>query len=213
MNPIESWHVQTLGDAAVKALRKSGFDAEYVETSAEAVEKVLSFVKPKATVGFGGSMTIRGLGVQDKVAARGAVVLDHGAPGLTQEQKMEIMRKQLTCDVLVTGSNAVTLEGDIVNVDANGNRVAALSFGPAKTVVVVGINKVVRDIDEAFARIETYAAPLNNKRLARPNPCVKTGLCEDCQGEMRSCRIYQILRRKPGFSDFTVIVVGENLGY
>jgi len=213
MNPIESWHAEALGAEAVKALKKSGFDAEYVSTPAEAAERVLSFVTSGMSVGFGGSMTIKALGIQEKVSAKGAVVLDHGVPGLSPEQKMEIMRKQLTCNVLVTGSNAVTLEGDIVNVDANGNRVAALSFGPAKTVVVVGINKIVRDIDEAFARIETYASPLNNKRLNRPNPCVKTGLCEDCQGEMRSCRIYQILRRKPGLSDFSVIIVGENLGY
>ncbi|HRY54053.1 MAG TPA: LUD domain-containing protein, partial [Spirochaetia bacterium] len=95
----------------------------------------------------------------------------------------------------------------------NGNRVAALTFGPKKTVVVVGANKIVRDIDEALARIETRAAPLNNKRLDRPNPCVKSGQCEDCQGDTRICRVYQILRRRPSLSDFTVLVVGESLGY
>ena len=105
------------------------------------------------------------------------------------------------------------MEGEIVNVDGNGNRVAALTFGPKKTVVVVGLNKVVRDLDEAFARIETRASPMNNKRLERPNPCTKTGLCEDCHGEGRICRVYQILSRRPFLSDFTVIIVGESLGY
>lgn len=213
MNPVETWHAEALGAEAVKALKKSGFDAQYVATSAEAAEKVLSFVSSGASVGFGGSMTVKGMGIQEKAAAKGALVLDHGVPGLTPEKKMEIMRKQLTCDVFITSSNAVTLEGDVVNVDGNGNRVAALTFGPSKTVVVVGINKIVRDMDEAFARIETYASPMNNKRLSRPNPCVKTGVCEDCQGDTRICRVYQILRKRPSLSDFTIIIVGENLGY
>lgn len=213
MNPVESWRAETLGAEAVKALKKSGFDAVYVATSEEAAERVMSFVKPGASVGFGGSMTVKAMGIQEKAAAKGATLLDHNAPGLTPEKKMEVLRGQLTCDVFVSGTNAVTLDGDLLNVDRNGNRVGALSFGPRKTVVVVGVNKIVRDLDEAFARLETYASPMNNKRLDQPNPCVKTGVCEDCQGETRACRIYQILRRKPGLSDFTVVVVGENLGY
>jgi len=213
MNPVESWHNEAIGAEAVKALKKSGFDAVYVSSPAEAAERVMAFVKPGATVGFGGSMTVKAMGIQEKVAAKGAIVLDHGVPDITPEKKMEIMRKQLTCDVFVSSSNAVTLEGDIVNVDGNGNRVAALTFGPSKTVVVVGVNKIARDIDEAFARIETYASPMNNKRLSRTNPCVKTGVCEDCQGDSRICRAYQILRKKPSLADFTVIIVGENLGY
>jgi len=97
-------------------------------------------------------------------------------------------------------------------VDGNGNRVAALSFGPAKTVVVVGVNKIVRNLEEAQTRIETYAAPMNNKRLDRPNPCVKAGVCQDCSNETRICRAYQVLRRRPSLSDFTVVVVGSYLG-
>lgn len=213
MNPVETWHAEALGAQAVKALQKNGFDAVYAATAAEAADKVLSYIKSGASVGFGGSMTVKALGIQEKAAAKGAVLLDHNAPGLAPEKKLEILRKQLTCDVFVSGSNAVTLEGDIVNVDGNGNRVAALTFGPSKAVVVVGTNKIVRDLDEAFARVETYASPMNNKRLDKPNPCVKTGTCEDCQGETRICRVYQILRRKPSLSDFTVVIVGENLGF
>lgn len=213
MNPVETWHAEALGAQAVKALQKSGFDAVYVATAAEAADKVLSYIKPGASVGFGGSMTVKALGIQEKAAAKGAVLLDHNAPDLTPERKMEILRGQLTSDVFITGTNAVTLEGDLVNVDRNGNRLAALAFGPLKTVVVVGTNKIVRDIEEAFSRLEIYAGPMNNKRLNQPNPCVKSGLCEDCQGDTRACRIYQILRRKPGYSDFTVVVVGENLGF
>jgi L-lactate utilization protein LutB len=213
MTSVEQWRYETLGKEACEALKKNGFDAHYAATGAEALERVAGFVKAGMKVGFGGSMTVKAIGAPERVRAMGAEVLDHNTPGLDPERKLEILRAQLSCDLFLSGSNAVTLEGDIVNVDGNGNRVAALTFGPKKTVVVVGANKIVRDLDEALARIETTASPMNNKRLERPNPCVKTGQCEDCRGETRICRVYQILRRRPFLSDFTVIVVGESLGF
>ncbi len=213
MTAVEQWHYETLGKRACEALRANGFDAHYASTGAEALSRVAGFVKAGMKVGFGGSMTVTAIGAHAKVRELGAEVLDHSAPGLDAARKLEVRRDQLTCDLFLSGSNAVTLEGDIVNVDGVGNRVAALSFGPKKTVVVVGANKIVRDLDEAFERLETWASPMNNKRLEQPNPCVKTGHCEDCKGETRICRIYQIIRRKPMLSDFTVIVVGEPLGF
>lgn len=213
MNPVEQWHAEALGKAACAALEKNGFEAVYVPTGAEALERLAAYAKPGMKVGFGGSMTLRGIGAQDRLRELGAEILDHNAPGLEPARKLEILRAQLTCDLFVSGSNALTLEGEIVNVDGNGNRVAALSFGPRKTVVVVGVNKVVRDLDEAWDRIETRASPMNNRRLERPNPCVKAGTCQDCKGETRICRIYSVLERKPSLSDFTVMVVGESLGF
>ncbi len=213
MNPIESWHAAALAATAVSALKKNGFDALYVESAEEAAEKLGAFLKKGATVGFGGSMTIKALGIQDKAREAGCELLDHNAPGLSPEAKLAVLRKQLSCDLFISSVNALTLDGQIVNVDGNGNRVAALSFGPVKTVVVVGVNKLARDMDEAFAHVELYAAPMNNKRLDKPNPCVKTGECMDCDGDTRICRIYQVLRKKPSLSDFTVIIVGQPLGY
>jgi hypothetical protein len=213
MTAVEEWRYETIGKSACEALKRNGFDARYAGTGAEALELVASFVKRGMKVGFGGSMTLRAIGAPEKVAAMGAEILDHNAAGLSPERKLEVMRAQLACDLFLSSSNAVTLEGDIVNVDGNGNRVAALTFGPRKIVVVVGANKIVRDLDEALARLETEASPMNNKRLERPNPCVKTGTCEDCRGETRICRVYQILRRRPLLSDFTVVVVGERLGF
>jgi hypothetical protein len=213
MNAVEEWRYETIGRAAAEALKRSGFDARFVLKGQEALDLIVSFVKPGMKVGFGGSMTLRAIGAPEKVRQLGAEILDHNVPGLDPARKLEILRAQLTCDLFLSGSNAVTLDGDIVNVDGNGNRVAALTFGPKKTVVVVGANKVVRDLDEALARLETTAAPMNNRRLDRPNPCVKTGTCEDCRGDTRICRVYQILRRRPSLSDFTVIVVGESLGF
>jgi hypothetical protein len=213
MTAVEVWHNETLGMSACAALRKNGFEAQYVATGAEALELIAGFVNPGMKVGLGGSMSLKAIGAPEKVRTLGAEILDHNAPGLDEERKLELRRAQLTCDLFLSSSNAVTLEGDIVNVDGGGNRVAALTFGPKKTVVVVGTNKIVRDLDEAFDRIETTASPMNNKRLDRPNPCVKAGTCQDCQGETRICRVYQVLHRRPLYSDFTVIVVGEQLGY
>ncbi len=213
MDQVNQWRSGVLGETAVKALKKNGFDAVYVESREAAAELVAkNFAKGKS-VGFGGSMTVKALELQEKAQAAGCEVLDHNVPGLEPAAKLAMLRRQLTCDVFVSGTNALTLEGELINVDGNGNRVAALTFGPAKTVVVVGANKLVRDLDEGFARLELYASPMNNKRLSRPNPCVKTGVCMDCDGDTRICRVYQILRKKPSLSDFTVVIVGEELGF
>lgn len=213
METVASWRSDTIGESAVKALKKNGFDAVYVKTSAEAAAIVAKHLKKGSSIGFGGSMTVKNLGIQVAAAAAGCELLDHNAPGLAPEAKTRLLKRQLTSDVFISGSNAVTLDGEILNVDGTGNRVAALSFGPTKTIVVVGINKIVRDMDEAFARLETYAAPMNNKRLDKPNPCVKAGVCMDCDGDTRICRVYNIMRKRPGGTDFTVIIVGEELGY
>jgi L-lactate utilization protein LutB len=213
MKTVDEWHNETLGKAACAALEKNGFEARYAEDGASALDMILACVKPGMKVAFGGSMSLQAIGAPAKVAEKGAVVLDHNAPGLSPEAKGEIRRQELLCDLFLSSSNAVTLEGDIVNVDGNGNRVAALAFGPKKTIVVVGINKIVPDLDAALDRIETHAAPMNNKRLGLPNPCTKAGVCMDCEAPSRICCIYQVLRRKPHAADFTVIVVGERLGY
>jgi len=213
MNAVEKWHAEALAEQACKALAKNGFTAHAVESGNDALAILEKFLVPGMTVGTGGSMTLKDIGVPALLEKAGVKVLDHGAQGLTPEQKMETMRAQLTCDLFLSSSNAVTLDGEILNIDGNGNRVAALTFGPKKTVVIVGFNKLVRNLDEAHARLETVASPMNNKRLSIPNPCTKTGVCCDCQGDTRICRIYSVLKRRPSRSDFTVIIVAEQLGY
>ena len=213
MDQVNQWRLDTLGETAVKALKKNGFDAVYVTTRDAAAEHVSKYFSKGRSVGFGGSMTVKALGLQEKALAAGCEVLDHNVPGLEPDAKLALLRRQLTCDLFVSGTNALTLEGELINVDGNGNRIAALTFGPVKTIVVVGANKLVRDLDEGFARLELYASPMNNKRLNKTNPCVKTGVCMDCDGDTRICRIYQILRKKPSLSDFTVVIVGDELGF
>jgi len=213
MQEVHRWHGEALGKKVAASLERNGFTAQYYEARGELIEAVLPLLEPGITVGFGGSMTVRELGIIEKAKERGCVLLDHNAPGLDAEARREILRRQLTADLFISGTNAVTLDGELVNVDGNGNRVAALSFGPKKTLVIVGVNKIVRDIDEAFARIELTASPKNNKRLNKPNPCTKTGYCMDCDTETRICRIYSVLKRRPAASDFSVFIVGEELGF
>jgi L-lactate utilization protein LutB len=210
---INEWHSGAIGDKVVKALKKNGFEAVYFSRREDAAKFVLDFVAPEMSVGFGGSVTIRELGIPEQAREKGAIILDHLQPDLTPEERMDIRRKELVCDLFLSSTNAITLDGSLVNVDGTGNRVAALSFGPKKVIVVAGVNKVCGDIPAAFERIKTYAAPMNNKRLEIANPCAVTGVCSDCKGDGRICRIYSVLKRRPMMTDFTVVLVGENLGY
>jgi hypothetical protein len=213
MTESESWHNDVIGERTVAALVKNRFTAAYCKTGPEAVEKILEQIPAGASVGIGGSWTVMQLGLLDKLAARGNELLNHGKPGLTPEEAMAIRRRQLTCDVFLSGTNAVTLDGKLVNEDGAGNRVASMIFGPGKVIVVVGINKIVKDTDAAQERIRLFAAPINNKRLNRPNPCTTTGECMDCQGATRICNVTAIIRKKPLLTDIHVFVVGEDLGF
>ena len=213
MSDVMRWHQETIANQVLEALKKNSFDALYFPDSGKAAEYIMGFVKSGMTVGFGGSMTVKGMGIHDKVKGKGGVVLDHSAPGISPEESLAVRRKQLTCDLFLTGTNAITMDGWLVNVDGSGNRVAAMIFGPKKVIAVMGINKICKDLEAAFQRLEHFASPINNKRLSRPNPCVTAGTCMDCQGQSRICNIYTILKRKPGVTDFTVVLIGESLGY
>jgi hypothetical protein len=210
---VYKWQAGTLGQRVVEALKRNFFDAIYTETATEAVSEVIKFIRPGYTVGFGGSQTTGKMGLADTVVAAGGVILDHNKPGLTPEQRIEVMRQQQVCDVFISSGNAVTLDGAICNVDGNGNRIAAMIFGPRKVIIIAGTNKICKDEVAAWERIRATAAPLNMKRLNRPNPCTKTGQCMDCNLQTRGCNAYLTLRKKPSLTDFTVIIVGEDMGY
>ena len=213
MNEFIEWHNEITGETVVKALTGNGFSATYCKTAKEAATAILDQIPNEATVGMGGSWTVGELGLPDELAARGNKVLNHGKAGLSKEEKNEIRRQQLTCDVFLTGTNAVTMDGEMINVDGTGNRVAAMIYGPHKVIVVVGINKIVQNLTAAMERIQSIAAPINNKRLGLPNPCTKTGECMDCQGPTRICNVTTILHKQPLLSDIHVFIVGENLGF
>lgn len=213
VNELNTWHGNTLGSKTVEALRRNRFDADFFETRENAANAVLQFIKPGMQVAFGGSQTAKQLNLQQLVTQAGAEILDHNAPGLSDEEKLEIMRRQQICDVFICSSNAISLQGELYNLDGNGNRVAAMAFGPRRVIVIAGGNKLVANEEAAWERIRTIAAPINFKRLNRPNPCTKTGICMNCNLPTRGCNIYVATRRKPPMKDFSVFIVNETLGF
>ncbi|MDR1125435.1 MAG: lactate utilization protein [Deltaproteobacteria bacterium] len=213
MNTFSAWHRETLGKRAVDALEKNNFTAAYFPDKEAALKHALGLVPAGASVGVGGSATEKAVGFSAALAKSGHTVYDHGLPDLTPEQRAEYRHKQLGCDVFITGANAITMKGEIVNRDGLGNRVAAMIFGPKKVVIVAGVNKLVKDLEEADTRINMVAAPINNKRLNTNNPCLKIGECADCRSPSRICNITTILHRRPVATEMHVLLIGEELGF
>lgn len=207
------WTQEQKCEKAVEALGQNGFTAVYCRTAAEARDYILNEATGADSIGFGGSRSIVDLLVQEDLSAQGKEILNHAAPGLSPEEKMTVMRRQLTCDLFLTGTNAVTLNGWLVNIDGNGNRVAAMTFGPKKVIVVAGRNKLVEgDLQAAISRVKNYASPPNARRLNLNTPCAKTGFCSNCSSPDRICRITTIIDRKSKTMDIHVLVVNDDLG-
>ncbi|GAM09220.1 hypothetical protein OR1_01494 [Geobacter sp. OR-1] len=207
------WTWEQKCEKAVEALGQNGFTSVYCRTAKDAYDYIVKESADAQSIGFGGSRTIVDLNIQDALQASGKEILNHGMPGLTPEERLAIMRRQLTCDLFLTGTNAVTLSGWLVNIDGNGNRVAAMFFGPGKVIVVAGRNKIVSgDLQAAIDRIKNWASPPNAKRLNYNTPCAKTGFCNNCNSPERICRVTTIIDRKPRVMDIRVLVVNEDMG-
>lgn len=214
MDNINKWHNEIIGEKVVKALKENYFDAIYFKKKEDAVKYILDNIKDGDSIGFGGSITIQQLEIKDKIKKMNVTLLDHhGDSNLTAEEKLNIKRAQLTSDLFLCSSNAITMNGELVNIDGAGNRVAAMTFGPKKVIIVAGINKIATDEKSAFERIQVLAAPKNSKRLSMNTPCTKTGVCMNCKSKDRICRIYSVMKRKPMGADITVIIVGADMGY
>jgi len=181
MDPVMKWFMEDRSRRAVEALKKRAFNALYVETQSQAKEVVLREISPGASVGLGGSVTVRGMGIVEDLKARGNKIINHWvAASMLSEEDFQLRRAQLTCDVFITSTNSITLEGQLVNTDGGGNRVNAMGFGPKKAVVVAGANKIVQDLESALRRIKEIVVPMNCKRLNSSPPCMQAGKCVDC---------------------------------
>jgi len=213
MNEHLAWFNQKRLETAAKALTKHGFDAVVVGTKEEARDKVLELIPAGASVGVGGSITIRELGLIQALEERGNTVYHHWRTFESREQEMEIRRKEVNADFFLSSSNAVTLEGELVNIDNAGNRVVGQIFGPSHSIVVAGVNKLVADVFEGIDRVKNVAAPPNARRLKRKTPCAETGQCNDCDSTDRICSVTAILERRPARMKMTVVLVGEPLGF
>ena len=199
------------GPAVAEAMKKRGFDAYYVSTAEEARAKALELIPENSTVSWGGSETIDEIGLKKAVIDGGYNVINRDEAG-TPEERTELMRKALTCDVFLMSANAVSEDGQLVNIDGNGNRVAALCFGPKEVIVVAGMNKVAGNIEEAYARARKFAAPVNAQRFNLGTPCNRTGMCSDCLSPDSICSQLVVTRRTSG-GRIKVILVGEDLGF
>jgi hypothetical protein len=213
METIKEWWIEEKAKKAIEKLVAHEFKAIYVKKKEEAVQEVWKHITPKKRIGVGGSLTIRGLGILEKLEAQGCTVYDHWKPGLSKENTLEIRKSQMTSDLFLSSTNAVTLNGELVNIDGIGNRVNSINFAPGKVILVVGYNKIVEDVQEAIKRIKNVAAPLNARRLNIDVPCAKMGKCVDCNSPNRICRVIVIHERKPSLTDILIILVGEELGF
>jgi L-lactate utilization protein LutB len=210
---LVTWLQEQRCEKAVESLGRNGFTAVYCRSCREAADYILQTASAAATVGFGGSLSVADLGVAEPLRQQGKELLVHGVPELSPEERREIMRRQLTCDLFLCGTNALTLDGALVNIDATGNRAAAMFFGPRTVIVVAGRNKIVDGgVAEALVRVKQWASPPNAKRLGFNTPCSRTGFCSDCSSPDRICRITTIIDRKPRMTDLRVLVVNEELG-
>lgn len=210
---LKSWHTETLLERVVKKLTENLFSARYFLERQKLVEAILGLVPDGAKVGLGGSVTLRELELKDGLIKKGCEVLDHWDPSLTEEEKRRVRKLQHSCDVFLSSANAITEDGEIVNMDGVGNRVASIIYGPQRVIIVAGYNKIVKDLKEAIERIKRISAPLNAKRLGAKLPCAETGYCVDCKSERRICRILTILQRRPPETEMHVLLLNEEIGF
>lgn len=207
------WQHSLLLEKAASSLRLHGFQTVVVENRGDALSFLLHESNLAETVGLGGSMTLTEIGLAPQLEALGKKVLIHGRSGLSAAERRAVMQEQLNCDLFFTSTNAVTLDGILVNIDATGNRVCAMAFGPSRVWVVTGRNKIVADTSAALKRIREFVAPPNARRLAFKTPCATSGFCSDCDSPERICRITTIIERKPRATEIGVCLINEDLGY
>ena len=212
MTPIEKRN-ELLAGKVIKSLQARHIAGFYCATSAEAVGKVLELIPAGSSVSWGGSMTIRDMGLNDALHQAGTYqVLDRDL-AQSPEEAQAIYRQAFSADFYLSSANAMSEQGDIVNIDGNGNRVAAIAWGPKKVIFVVGVNKIAKDLDAAIKRARGTAAPINTTRLNRDTPCTLDGVCHDCHSPNSICNQIHIIRNSYDNGRFAVVLVGEELGY
>jgi hypothetical protein len=212
-------------EKTLSSLRSRHINGIFAQTPEEANQKILALIPPEATVGIGDSTTMHQMGILEALRKRGAKILNPFEPKGAETSADEFrkwnvrLRHEATlCDVFLTGTNALTRDGRLVNLDATGNRVAGMFWGHPLSVVIVGKNKIVKDLDEALERIRKVIAPthfrirceLGGKK--RETPCVATGKCTDCRSVDRGCNVFTIIEGKPTQTTLNVILVNEDLG-
>ena len=204
----------------IENLEKNNMKPYFVQSGNDVILLLKELIGKDDTVAVGGSVTLSELGVLDYLRENHNF-LDRFAPGLSRDEVMEIFRKSFFADTYISSSNAVTENGELYNVDGNGNRVAAITFGPKSVIIIAGVNKIVSDVDEAVKRVKNIAAPKNCVRLNKNTPCAKTGKCvfadggigTGCASPDRICSTYAVTGYQGTKDRIKVIIVNENPGY
>lgn len=199
------------GNILVKHLRQRHFEAYYCPDSASALEKALELIPKGASVGWGGAMSAQQIGLIDAVRQGEYRAIDR-EKAETPAQREQLMRTCLSADVFLCGANALSMDGQMVNIDGNGNRVAAIVYGPESVIVVAGMNKVMDSLEAAVTRARTVAAPMNKQRFGAVTGCAETGVCVDCKAEGCICNQILITRNCRPAGRIKFILVGEDLG-
>lgn len=211
MNEMKKLQYAKRGEILVKNLKSRHFDAYYCDTKEQALEKALELIPEQATVGWGGAMSAQQIGLLDGVKNGKYRPIDRML-AKTPEQRSQAEKDCMFCDVFITGANGLSLDGQMVNIDGTGNRVAAIVYGPKKVLVIAGMNKVMDNLEDAVRRARTVAAPLNQQRFLLQNPCTHTGTCADCKGEQCICNQIVITRHCRPVGRIVFLLVGEDLG-
>lgn len=211
MTPKETRN-QRLAEHLIKQLKRRNIEACYCPTAAEAVKKISEQIADGSSVTWGGSMTIRDMGLPQALHDRGTLnVLDRDLI----EDRAEVVRlyeQAFTADVYLSSANAISEDGVIVNIDGNGNRVAAITWGPKKVIFIIGLNKVAQTVEAALARARSTASPINAARFDIKTPCQIDGVCHNCNSPESICNHVHFLRNSPR-GRHTVVLVGEDFGY
>jgi hypothetical protein len=207
------WNEKVAKDI-IKHLERRRMEGSYAATAAQAREEIVSMIPQGGKVFRCGSMTAADMGLWEAISKlTGVELIDPYEAGIPPEEGLDRRRRGMTADVMIASTNAITLDGKLVNLDGMGNRVAAMTFGPKKVILVVGMNKVVPDLESATARVKHYAGPVNAVRVGVNTPCVETGLCSDCSSPQRICNAWSIIEGHMIKGRIHVKFVGENLGY
>lgn len=211
MNPIEIRNEKAAGKV-IKNLARRNIEACYCPTAREAVEKVLEMIPQGSSVTWGGSMSIRDIGIPAALADAGKYEVYDRDKAPDRAAATEIYLKAFSCDYYLSSANAITEDGVIVNIDGTGNRVAAITFGPRNVIFVIGMNKLTQNVDAALARARSLAAPVNTARFDIQTPCKLDGMCHNCLSDDCICNYIHYLRHSPK-GKHKVILVGESIGY
>lgn len=208
-----AWYIEKKVERTIKNINNRNMEGYYIENREQLFQKLKDLIIEGSTIGVGDSETLFEIGVIDFLRNGKFNFLDKYKVGLTSDDKRDIYIKNFSADTFICSTNAITESGELYNIDGNGSRVAPMIYGPKQVILVTGINKIVKNSEEAEIRVRQYAAPIDAKRLNKDMPCTKLGYCIDCKSPNRICNDFVVIRGQFIKGRIKILIVGEMLGY